>query len=80
MSLPKKWFIIRDDNNFKEINEWYNKSSKSSGAAWATSPMIFNSEFKTYSGNRNKDIEFKEITFEQFKTHILKEETTYEIY
>ena len=80
MSLPEKWFIIRNSSNYKEINEWFNKAKNTLGSVWATSPMIFNSELKTYSGNKNKDIEFKEITFEQFKTHILKEETIYEIY
>lgn len=84
MSLPEKWFIIRNDSNYKEINEWFNKTKNTPNSASDKTFMIFNSRLLTTKNNNNikelKSKGFEEITFEQFRRYVLKEETIYEIY
>jgi hypothetical protein len=74
-SLPKKWFIKVTNDNFDEINPYYQNKyklnwSKMPGFAlsdegkyghWVASYVTMETEFSDY----------KEITFEEFKEHVL---------
>lgn len=83
MSLPKKWFIIRNKSNYQEINKWNNSKPQNSDNAFLDSTATFGLDFDYQTSNLSEkylNLGYTEITFEQFKTHILKEETIYKIY
>jgi len=76
--LPEKWYIIRTEQNHKELNKWENDKygeddAYLSGKAYFFSDTRYKSNGKYIEG-------YTEITFEQFKREILNELITYEIY
>lgn len=77
--LPKKWWIRNTLKTANEIYGWLNKNSDIGTTynrlnyADKISPICYPS-FKGYHQARGND-SYKEITFEQFKKYVLKQET-----
>ena len=68
--LPEKWYVRLTPENTEVINEWKQKINPFSEPAGA-----FGNKFVTYKGfNTAYKSYYTEITFEQFKKYILKEE------
>lgn len=76
MSLPKKWMIIRDRNNYKELNSWCNKNLKS--ALNLFSPRYIGYDKSNVPPSQRSL--YTKITFDQFKQYVLNQEIIYEIY
>lgn len=80
--LPEKWCVLRDENNFTTINNWCNKNK----LLGEQCRYLINKKRLVYSEKPNtpwnahkrfsflKDDTFTEITFDQFKKYVLKEE------
>lgn len=74
--LPEKWCVLRNLNNYSIINNWFIKNQINH---W----IIANDKGYLHSGilkgswinsNGDKQEDYTEITFEQFKKYVLKEE------
>lgn len=77
--LPEKWYVLRTFDNAKVLNDWFNIYSTidikwSGNNGWMNYPKTYN---KSINPNEQTLLEEKytEITFEQFKQYILKENT-----
>lgn len=64
MKLPKKWFIVRNKTNYKELNAYNDKFGK--GNAYLSEPAIMYSD-KNYTGTGADTKGYTEITFKQFQ-------------
>jgi len=84
--IPEKWVILRDKDNYKIINDWVNKHPVEGDAddynlrggyihSHAASPTGI---YKRVRGTIQKG--YTEITFEQFKEHILKQKVMSKTY
>lgn len=75
--LPKKWFIIRNKENHKVLNEYNNKEYNTNNAYLDDTATMFSD--KPYHGGNcsNKAIldGYQKITFEQFKRYVLNEQS-----
>jgi len=72
--LPEKWCIMRTIDNDKIITDYINTFSEFNHALFINNrmnPYLFNIKGCSSSGWNNLD--FTEITFEQFKKYVLKE-------
>ena len=70
--LPERWSIRRNQHNYQVINTWMNKHhnvEKDVSVYEDTNGLVNNTNAKKGDSN------FPEITFEQFKTHVLKQDT-----
>lgn len=85
--LPEKWFIERNQENHKIINEWSNKKKGVGHNACLPCTAYFFSD-RPYTDRKASTIGYKEISFEDFKTWVLgmdeateeERETNYEIF
>jgi len=75
--LPEKWCVLRNSNNYSIINNWFLKNqtknwlfAENKGYLYST---ILNGSW--INPNSNKEEGYTEITLEQFKKYVLKEET-----
>ena len=84
--IPKKWCILRTEENYKEVNEWFNKmypDDTKDGIGYEFNGDYIYSEnvfenakhtpkvaLSTKAPNHN---DFTEITTEQFREWILKD-------
>lgn len=68
-TFPEFWQIRRDPSNYIVINEWMNEHHSSTHNRYSDSYGLVNNK------NQNKSIDqhLPEITFEQFKIHVLKQ-------
>lgn len=67
--LPEKWHVIRTEENAKVLNEWSNKVHKC-GAHCIGEGYIY-----SHRGHSNVlSDKSSEISFEQFKEYVLKEQ------
>jgi len=81
--LPERWCVKRDGESHITLNEWFNKgcgpnSYLSLNDNWYLHyPNFKNGEgfLKAHHSSRNIVSGYTEITFEQFKQHVLKETT-----
>jgi hypothetical protein len=78
--LPEKWCVLRNLDNYSIINNWFLKNqtknwviTENKGYLYST---ILNGHWIMSDSNKEKD--YTEITFEQFKQFVLKEETAIE--
>lgn len=72
--LPEKWYIQRNSENFEVLNEWENHKRGRHVAFNKDNGCSMFSD-KDYSFTKSHNIlGYTEITFEQFKKYILKEE------
>lgn len=70
--LPTKWFVVRNEENAEILNEWENIThQRGHKGAYLTDGAVMYSDRSYDSGFFKKD--YTEITFEQFKTHVLKQ-------
>lgn len=74
--IPEKWRVLRTNDNYKVLNAWENAKISRNGAylsesAWFYSDRPYDSII--YSG-------YREITFEEFKKYVLKEEIIFDIF
>lgn len=81
-SLPKYWYVQRNNNNAKVLNEWNNKKYNSEGSSedWAGSgaAMLSDQPYRNvFAVNKNK---YTEITFEQFEKWVLNKNKNYELW
>lgn len=76
--LPEKWYIQRNSENFEVLNEWEN-NKRGSFVAFNTSNNCSMFSDKDYYFTKPAHIlGYTEITFEQFKKYVLKEENVEE--
>jgi len=80
-SLPKKWCIKRTSETAKVINEWFNKKYNyehyftTSGFVYSENVCgSFNSPKASFQEKAPNHDDFTEITFDQFKKWILKDD------
>lgn len=80
--LPKKWCIKRTPDNYKEINKFCNENKLPGESShwdytdqcnYIYSEKQFNNFSTFFRRSHIKDDNFTEITFEQFKKHVLNE-------
>ncbi len=77
--LPEKWCVVRTPENCSPINKWFSDrhtSNFSSNGAWFNATIKDYMHFPFLGQKVYQDTiaeGYKEITFEQFKEHILKE-------
>ena len=84
--LPKKWCVLRNEKNHKTLNKWCNENKLIGDMCSYTDNVerliyseITNSSWNKYKRFSNKiNDNYIEITFEQFKKYVLKEETAIE--
>jgi len=81
--LPEKWFIVRTDENRNVVNHWITKKTGSN--YFAGGCAIYSEPVNMYDYNHVDapgKIGYIEITFEDFKRLVLKEnsEVTYPIF
>lgn len=73
--LPEKWCIMRTVNNYKIINDWFNKNNTRNYTFDCTAYYIYsgclNGNWIIINTTINPD--YTEITFEQFCKYVLKE-------
>ena len=76
--LPEKWFVLRNKQNAKVLNDWNNRTYPNSGVATANDLGIFYSN-KSYNSNGVKghiknhlEKGYVEISFEKFQEEVLK--------
>lgn len=79
-TLPEKWFIKRNTDNYKEINKHFNEKyntnyTNSSGLVFGNFSYYGWGCGGYYSVARLLEIGYIEITFEQFKKYVLKQDT-----
>jgi len=70
--IPEKWFIIRNVNNHEILNNWEMNIKKRS-TAYLTCEAYFFPD-KCYTDDPISIKGYTEITIEQFKKYVLKEE------
>jgi len=70
--FPEKWCVLRNQDNFEILNKWANKKHGSCYTE-GTERFIY---CDTKTGETMILNGYTEITFDQFKKHILKESTT----
>jgi hypothetical protein len=76
--LPEKWYIKRDEENYSIINRWFNNHVILDNADWSghtgnmNYPRIYN-QVPNLGGLKLLQEGYTEITFEQFKQYVLKE-------
>lgn len=75
--LPEKWYIVRTEANYQVINKWFN-ANHPIGVEWTGTLGNMNSpRCKDQVPNMSKDYlrdnGYTEITFDQFKKYVLKE-------
>jgi len=76
--LPEKWYIQRNSENFVILNEWENHK-RDSYVAFSQDNNCSMFSDKNYTFTKSHSIlGYTEITFEQFKKYVLKEETVIE--
>lgn len=76
--LPEKWYIQRDDSNYNIVNKWFNENQPID-MKWVGNNGLMN--YPHYSSNQIpnereyilKERGYTEITFEEFKRYVLKE-------
>lgn len=68
--LPEYWWIQRNKENYEIVNDWFTENGYGNPFS-ADTPIRINDSKDNYK----TDEVGTEITFEQFKTHILKEST-----
>lgn len=82
-SLPKFWYVQRNYDNAKVLNEWNNKKYKCNeiNEAWSSSDAAVMLSDKSYTAisvvNKSK---YKEITFKQFEMWVLNKNKIYELW
>lgn len=72
--LPKKWFIIRNKENYRIVNKWENDTHHGGdkyAACMNDAAYMFSD--RPYTGNKNFIKGYTEITTEQFKKYVLGE-------
>lgn len=69
--LPDDWCVLRDMSNYEVINNWF--ISKGLGTPYYTTDYIAVGAFEFVSGPTLPSKGYTPITFEQFKTLVLKE-------
>ena len=80
--LPDIWFITLTNENYDIVNNWFESLTNSKSSAYRTGICGYykNSQDKIYAGTtggKSKESYFDfgdEISFEQFKQYVLKEE------
>ena len=70
-NLPEKWCILRTSNNYNIINKWFQDNNL--GKPYLNYGYIWKSN-NNYDTYLTKPEHRTEITFEQFKKYVLKEE------
>jgi hypothetical protein len=76
--LPEKWYIKRDEKNYSIINRWFNNHVILDNAEWSgregnmNYPRIYN-QLPNLGELKLLQEGYTEITFEQFKQYVLKE-------
>jgi len=70
--LPEKWYVIGNKENAQVLNKWICEKRNDLNYAYLSNKSYFYSDY-TYSLNELK-LDYKEITFEQFKDHVLGKE------
>lgn len=81
-SLPKYWYIKRNNNNAKVLNEWNNKkyNCERSSEAWASSEAAMLSDQQYRNVTAVDKSKYTEITFEQFEKWVLNKNKNYELW
>lgn len=73
--LPKKWAILRTKENYKVINEWFNRKFNDTYVGYLTfihsEPVGIGKYYNCVYKDGTKDKDFTEITFDQFKKYVL---------
>ena len=76
--LPEKWCVERNSDNYLILNNYFNSKFKKKLAdadGYLVSPNYSGSSPKEWA----KPIDYTEITFEQFKQYVLKQDNMYTI-
>ena len=87
--LPKKWYVERNPDNFKDINDYFNKNGYSnyhendgylrfpyhgfSGSGFNDTGHLYYMEEATQEGG------YEKITFQQFKDYVLNKKVTEDV-
>lgn len=77
--LPERWCIKRNPKNYMIVNEWMNKHhnvGKNDLSLYCDPSGYVNNVNTSKVDTGDKDGPFTEITFEQFKKHIMKQTST----
>ena len=77
--LPEKWYIQRNSENFEVLNEWENNKRGNFVAFNQSNGCSMFSDKDYYYTKPEHISDYTEITFEQFKKYVLKEETIEEV-
>jgi hypothetical protein len=83
ISLPEFWYVQRNYDNSKILNDWNNKkyNCNETNKAWSShnaAAMLSDTNYTAISVvNKSK---YKEITFEQFKMWVLNKSKIYELW
>ena len=71
--LPEKWFIrFNNKEQFKVLNKYFSKGHPT-GYQYTGNDRCFDNKFGYYGSSNMASKYGEEITFEEFKVHVLKE-------
>ncbi len=72
--LPEKWFIrFNNEEQFKVLNKYFSKGLSRTIYEYTGNDRCFDNKFGYYGSSNMASKYAEEITFEEFKMHILKE-------